>query len=168
MVQVSKSWLKSFITPTESSWEVIWCGRFHYNNTVPALLTQHQRCDRSFAFWLLLSDISWLCSVKSPTTKAKPKELHICGDYTATFSYFCQALAMSRITWNGVDQSPLAKTMCFPWRIAKTFVGMRWFKTLSGFAQTFAVNAKTQWDLVNWLQHVACLGILLEPPARVS
>ena len=82
--------------------------------------------------------------------------------------HFCQALAMSRITWNGVDQSPLAKTMCFPSRIAKTFVGMRWFKTLSGFAQTFAVNAKTQWDLVNWLQHVACLGILLEPPARVS
>ena len=34
---------------------------------------------RSFAFWHLLLEISWLCTVKSLTTKTKAKELHICA-----------------------------------------------------------------------------------------
>ena len=39
---------------------------------------------RSCAFWHLLSEISWLCIVKSLATKTKAKELHICGTYISS------------------------------------------------------------------------------------
>ena len=76
-----------------------------------------------------------------------------------------QALAMSRITWTGEGLTRTTKTMCFQWRIARTFADKRGSKTLFGCGEIDAAFAKMQ-SPERTQTHAACLVMHLGVPAK--